>query len=183
MYEPVACLLTLGLSMLDTKGISLVLRSFHVSVSVSVFCLFSFLSLGPCSSISFRGSSTPSLVRIPRSVRVLLGGSYSTEDKGPEPQEPEGWRCPNKGSRGSKRERAHLRKKKFETRAEEGEEPSKFEGRSLPLEAGTRGNPGPWIQARYVDSLLRERGERECTGVYRSAREDRNQQDVAVRNY
>ena len=63
------------------------------------------------------------------------------------------------------RERAHLRKKKFETRAEEGEEPSKFEGRSLPLEAGTRGNPGPWIQARYVESLLRERGERECTGV------------------
>ena len=77
MYEPVACLLTLGLSMLDTKGISLVLRSFHVSVSVSVFCLFSFLSLGPCSSISFRGSSTPSLVRIPRSVRVLLGGVFT----------------------------------------------------------------------------------------------------------
>ena len=148
--------------MLDTKGISLVLRSFHVSVSVSVFCLFSFLSLGPCSSISFRGSSTPSLVR--SSVRVLLWGSYSTEDKGPEPREPEGWRCPNKGSRGSKRERAHLRKKKFETRAEEGEEPSKFEGRSLPLEVVARGNPGPWIQARYVDFLL-ERGERECAGV------------------
>ena len=151
--------------MLDTKGISLVLRSFHVSVSVSVFCLFSFLSLGPCSSISLRGSSTPSLVRIPRSGRVLFGGSYSTEDKGPGPREPEGWRCPNKGSRGSKRERAHLRKKKFETRAEEGEEPSKFEGRSLPLEVVTRGNPGPWIQARYVDFLLRERGERECAGV------------------